>query len=53
MGIAADRARRDSQSTLRNRDGRRVVVVRAFLKKSRGTPRAEIELALRRAREVV
>jgi len=28
-------------------------VVRAFLKKSRGTPRAEIELALRQAREVV
>ena len=33
--------------------GRRVVVVvRAFVKKSRRTPRREIELALRRAREV-
>lgn len=32
--------------------GRRVVVVRAFVKKSQKTPRAEIELALNRAREV-
>jgi phage-related protein len=32
--------------------GRRVVVVRAFVKKSRTTPRAEIELALRRAKEI-
>ena len=32
--------------------GRRVVVVRAFVKKSRRTPRAEIELALRRAKEI-
>jgi phage-related protein len=32
--------------------GRRVVVVRAFLKKSQRTPRAEIEMALRRSREV-
>jgi phage-related protein len=32
--------------------GRRVVVVRAFVKKSRKTPRAEIELAPRRAKEV-
>ena len=32
--------------------GRRVVVVRAFVKKTRRTPRREIELALRRAREV-
>lgn len=32
--------------------GRRVVVVRAFVKKSRKTPRAEIELALRRAEEI-
>jgi Phage derived protein Gp49-like (DUF891) len=31
---------------------RRVVVVRAFAKKSRRTPRAEIELALRRAKEI-
>jgi phage-related protein len=29
-----------------------VVVVRAFAKKTRKTPRAEIELALRRANEV-
>jgi phage-related protein len=33
--------------------GRRVVVVRAFVKKSQKTPRAEIELALQRAREVL
>jgi phage-related protein len=32
--------------------GRRVIVVRAFVKKSRRTPRAEIELALRRAKEI-
>src|SRR5436853_6416455 len=32
--------------------GRRVVVVRAFVKKTKNTPRAEIELALRRATEI-
>ena len=32
--------------------GRRVVVVRAFVKKTRRTPRRQIEVALRRAREV-
>ena len=32
--------------------GRRVVVVRAFVKKSQRTPRAEIEIALRRSREI-
>lgn len=32
--------------------GRRVVVVRVFPKKSRKTPRREIELALKRAKEV-
>ena len=32
--------------------GRRVVVVRAFVKKSLKTPPGEIELALRRAKEV-
>ena len=31
--------------------GRRVVVVRAFVKKTRQTPRREIRLALKRARE--
>jgi phage-related protein len=31
---------------------RRVVVVRAFVKKTQKTPRAEIELALRRAKEI-
>ena len=31
---------------------RRVVVVRVFVKKTRRTPRREIEVALRRAREV-
>jgi len=31
--------------------GRRVVVLRAFIKKTRKTPRSEIELANRRARE--
>ena len=32
---------------------KRVVVVRVFLKKTRRTPRREIELALRRAREAM
>jgi phage-related protein len=32
--------------------GRRVVVVRAFVKKTQRTPHAEIELALRRAKEI-
>ena len=32
--------------------GRRVVVVRAFVKKTQKTPRAEIELALLRAKEI-
>ena len=32
--------------------GRRVVIVRAFVKKTQRTPRREIELALRRAAEV-
>jgi phage-related protein len=32
--------------------GRRGVVVRAFVKKTQKTPRAEIELALRRAKEI-
>lgn len=32
--------------------GQRVVVVRAFAKKTQKTPHAEIELALRRAKEV-
>jgi len=32
--------------------GKRVVVVRVFVKKTRKTPRREIELALRRAKEV-
>jgi hypothetical protein len=32
--------------------GRRVVVVRAFVKKTQRTPRAEIDLALRRAKDI-
>jgi phage-related protein len=32
--------------------GRRVAVVRAFVKKTQKTPRSEIELALQRAKEV-
>lgn len=32
--------------------GRRIVVVRVFVKKTEKTPRHEIELALRRAEEV-
>ncbi len=33
--------------------GRRVVVLRVFVKKTQKTPRREIELALKRAREVI
>ncbi|MCY3605864.1 MAG: type II toxin-antitoxin system RelE/ParE family toxin [Rhodospirillaceae bacterium] len=33
--------------------GRRVVVVRVFVKKARRTPRREIDVALKRAREVL
>jgi len=33
--------------------GRRVVVVRVFIKKTKKTPNREIELALRRAKEIV
>jgi phage-related protein len=33
--------------------GQRVVVVRVFVKKTQQTPRSEIDLALRRAKEVV
>ncbi|WP_366519296.1 type II toxin-antitoxin system RelE/ParE family toxin [uncultured Caulobacter sp.] len=32
--------------------GRRVIVVHAFVKKTQRTPRAAIELALRRAKEI-
>ena len=32
--------------------GRRVIVVRAFIKRTQSTPRAEIELALWRAKEI-
>jgi phage-related protein len=32
--------------------GQRVVVLRAFVKKTQKTPRAEIELALRRAKDI-
>jgi len=34
-------------------NGRRVVVVRVFVKKTRKTPRREIDLALGRAKEVI
>jgi hypothetical protein len=37
---------------LSDRIGRRVVVVRAFVKKTQKTPPAEIQLALRPAKEV-
>ena len=33
--------------------GRRVIIVRAFVKKTQKTPKAEIDLALKRAKEVV
>jgi len=32
--------------------GKRVVVVRAFIKKTRKTPNREIEMALKRAKEI-
>jgi len=33
--------------------GRRVVVVRAFVKKTQKTPRSKVELALQRAKEII
>jgi phage-related protein len=33
--------------------GKRIVVVRAFVKKTQKTPRSEIEIALRRAEEIL
>ena len=33
--------------------GKRVVIVRAFIKKTQKTPRSEIELALKRAEQVI
>ena len=33
--------------------GKRVVIVRAFIKKTQKTPRGEIELALKRAEEII
>jgi len=33
--------------------GKRVIVVRAFVKKTQTTPKSEIELALKRAQEVI
>ena len=36
-----------------NKEDRRVVVVRAFVKETRKTPRREIDLALRRAKELM
>jgi phage-related protein len=33
--------------------GRRIVVLRAFVKKTQKTPRQEIELALARAKEIL
>ena len=32
--------------------GKRVIVVRAFVKKTQATPRSETDLALRRARDI-
>ena len=33
--------------------GRRVIIVRVFVKKAQKTPRAEIDLALQRAKEII
>jgi hypothetical protein len=52
MGVAAHRPRRNCPRSVRDGDRRRIVVVRAFVKKTQRTPRAEIELALRRAKEI-
>ena len=43
---------RIARALVRDRHRRRVVVVRVFTKKTERTPRREIELALRRAKEV-
>jgi phage-related protein len=52
VGIAADRRDGIARALYVTAIGRRVVVVRAFLKKTQKTPRSEIELALRRAKEI-
>jgi phage-related protein len=44
--------RRHIASDLRGRFGQRVVVLRVFVKKTEKTPRSEIEIALRRAKEI-
>ena len=41
-----------ARATYVTASGRRVVVVHVFVKKSQKTPRREIEIALRRAKEV-
>jgi len=52
LGVAADRPRWHRAALYVTAIGRRVIVVRAFIKKTQKTPRAEIELALRRAKEI-
>ena len=53
MGNAPDRARRNIPPLYVATKDMRLVVVRMFFKKTRRTPRREIELALRRAKEMM
>ncbi len=41
-----------SRTVYATANGRRVVIVRVFVKKTQKTPRREIEIALQRAQEV-
>jgi phage-related protein len=44
---------RDSRAIYVTAAGQRIVVVRVFIKKTQETPNREIELALKRAKEVL
>ena len=52
MGTLADWRDRIARALYMTAVGRRIVVVHAYVKKTRKTPRGEIELALRRAKEI-
>ena len=53
MGDANERQDGISRALYVNAPGRRVVVVRVYIKKSEKTPNREIRLALDRAKEVL
>jgi phage-related protein len=53
MGVSPQGQGQDRSGTVRETvSGRRIVIVRVFVKKTQKTPRREIRLALERAEEV-